>query len=228
MKKFFASIGLVALTSWALPAMADVSSSTNASASVTTPTCMEVAVTARNDSVVAARASFWAKVNAAVKARIDALAKAALISNSDERSAAITAAWDAYVKAVADARAQYRIDVQAASDTFVAARVKCHPAVNDHEKKEMKHGDRGLHLGIFKRFSAFLGLGTAAKVHDEESGDLHVGAKDRDEDKNEADESHEVHANQGLHLGAEFHGDHDGGLHLGLSGQGNAGLHLGN
>ena len=65
---------------------------------------------------------------------------------------AIKAAFDVYVKAIADARAQYRASVKAAWTTFVAASKQCHVDADVRVKTEAENDhDNGRHLGQLKK-----------------------------------------------------------------------------
>lgn len=120
--------------------------------------CMSAAIDARETAIINARTTFNASVMAALNTRREKLKAAYTIANDGERRVAINAAWDAFAKAVADARAAYRTSVQASWKTFVQASVNCHIApdrgvkyhrTNDDDNDGRK--DRGLHLGWFKK-----------------------------------------------------------------------------
>ncbi|MBI5794635.1 hypothetical protein HZA87_06195 [Candidatus Uhrbacteria bacterium] len=176
MKKLIASTAAALVLSGAVltPAFAQSSASSSAgsSSSVTASVdlaCMSAAIEARENAVISARTTFHAAIMAALNTRKDALKAAFTISNDHDRQVAINAAWDAFMKAVVNARAKYKTDINAAWTAFFTASVNCKVAPDrgpvmknkdkDHDDKDKKNGNRGLHLGWFRKA---LRLGTSA------------------------------------------------------------------
>lgn len=135
-------------------------SSTSADVTVTAGTassadlaCMSAAINARETASINARTTFNASISAALTARQSALVAAYGIADNEDRYAAVTAAWDAYFKATADARATFKSSVKTANETFVSASANCHIDSDFtfvHHDKDGKKGNHGLHLGWLK------------------------------------------------------------------------------
>ena len=158
MKKFLSAVAVMLSAATVAPAFAQSASSSSSSSSSTGVAssadlaCMSAAIEARENAVITARADFHAKIMTALTARRDALKAAFTISNNNDRRLAINAAYRAFVKAVAEAKASYKVSVQAAWTAFVTASADCHIEADrplklkkdrdDHEKE-----NKGKHLG---------------------------------------------------------------------------------
>ncbi len=162
MKNFALSAAVLLSTIIAVPAFAQssVSSSVNGSTSVASSAdlaCMSAAIDAREASLISARTNFNASVLTAIQTRRTSLKAAFTIANHHDRQVAIHAAMKAYSEAIAKARAQFMLDVNAAWKTFATARLACHIDTDrDGDSKLPKpvkdddRADRGLHLGWLK------------------------------------------------------------------------------
>lgn len=87
--------------------------------------CMKSAVEKRENAIIAAKEKSFASMDAAFKARRDALKAAWDKTNAKERREAINAAWKTFREAHKAARAQLRKDDKAAWSTFKDARKAC-------------------------------------------------------------------------------------------------------
>ena len=178
MKKLIAATAAALLLNGAaLPAFAESSASSASTTTVTASAdlaCMSAAIDVRDSAVISARATFNAAIMAALNTRKDSLKAAFLINNDQNRHVAVKAAWDAFLKATVNARAAYKASVQASWTAFYTASVKCNvapdrghimknkDASNKKDNDDKKNGNRGLHLGWFKKA---LRIGTSADAN---------------------------------------------------------------
>lgn len=87
--------------------------------------CMKSAVVKRENAIIAAKEKSFTSMDAAFKARRDALQAAWEKTNAKERREAINAAWKTFRETHKAARAQLRKDDKAAWSTFKNDRKAC-------------------------------------------------------------------------------------------------------
>lgn len=201
--KFLASAGIVALTAGVLPAMAQVSSSSTSSAATSSSVsssavlpCLAAAVDTRESALISARVSFNAKIVAALEARRVALKAAFQITDNGQRQAAIRAAWNVFVKASADARAQYQVDVKAAWSAYLIAAKKCNPNPVKKVKDEAKDDEKKA-LKLIRK--------AAKEMDDEMHGKAHLEQEMRAEIHGDAKvNGYGINANGGVNADLKF------------------------
>lgn len=156
-KLIAAAAALMMSATMAAPAFAENAMTVTTDTSVASTadlTCMGNAVDVREGAVLTARTNYNAKVIAAITTRRASLKAAYTIANNNDRRVALKAAVDVYVKAMADARAQYRTDTKAAWKTFNDSIKACNLSADVRVKSETEHEnnkDKGRHLGQLKK-----------------------------------------------------------------------------